>query len=97
MDEWRVCGRVRLRRGGTRRFNTQIFALLGSMDPGTHAAVGSFTTFQFVRVWCWMYIFYFNVSLFEQTLGSAVGFYWQVPLPLHGSGGTFAQLYLQVV
>lgn len=53
--------------------------------------------FQFVRVWCWMYIFYFNVSLFEQTLGFAVGFYWQVPLPLHGSGGTFAQLYLQVV
>lgn len=63
---------------GDAGFNTQVFALLGSMYPDAHGSGGSFTIFQFV-----------------QNLGSAVGFYIQVPLPLHGAGGTLVQLYLQ--
>jgi hypothetical protein len=87
------------------------------MYPGTHAAGGSFTIFQFVQAracvlacvrahvptsprvvecaFCDATCFCVNCR-WLQNLGSAVGFYLQVPLPLHGADGTYMQLYLQV-
>lgn len=60
-------------------FNTQVYALLGTMfSEGSSAE--SFTLFQLL-----------------QNLGSAIGYYIAIPLPLHGPDGSMASVYMQAV
>lgn len=38
----------------------------------------------------------FTIFQLVQNIGSAVGFYYALPFPMHGAGGTLTQVYVQV-